>query len=480
VETSKPSAETEDATTPSRSWRTRLGILFGLAVVALVGFLVYQQHAASDRLRLAMEELDRTDPGWRLADIEAARPEIPATENSALRIKAITAAMPRSWPPQDLDELLRVAPPELLSPAEYARLQGELTPLAGIVAEARKLAEMPYGRFPITFARNPIETLLPDLQETRRVATLLAYDVRRLAQAQDMKGALHSCRAGLNVARAVGDEPMLVSQLVRIACATVACQSAERALGLGEPDPADLEALQQALEAEEEFNGLLAALRGERASFHQLLILIEDGELDVATAFKSMGDGGWPVDRFLPAKTRYDARIEHPEFLALFNECIETAKKPFHEQVADDRAFDAKVRDRVRTHRITRLLLPAVNKVSEAFRREYATLRCLTALVAAERFRRAKGHWPDKLEELQPNFLAEIPADPYDGKPLRYKRVADGVVVYSVGPDGADNGGVLDPASPLRTGTDLGYRLWDVARRRQPPRPRPAPEGPAR
>jgi hypothetical protein len=479
VETSKPSAETE-AAAPSRGWRTRVGILFGLAVVALVGFLVYQQHAASDRLRQAMEELDRTDPGWRLADIEAARQEIPPAENSALRIKAITAAMPRAWPPQDLDERLPVAAPELLSPADYARLQGELAPLAGIIAEARKLAEMPYGRFPITFARNPIETLLPDLQESRRLATLLAYDVRRLAQAQDMKGALHSCRAGLNVARAVGDEPILVSQLVRIACASVACQSAERALGQGEPDPADLEALQQALEAEEDFNGLLAALRGERASFHQLLLLIGDGELDVAKAFQSMGDGGWPVDRFLPAKTRYDARAEHPDFLALLNECIETAKKPFHEQVADDRAFEAKVRDRVRTHRITRLLLPAVGKVSEAFRREYANLRCLTVLLAAERFRRAKGRWPEKLEELRPNFLAEIPLDPYDGKPLRYKRVADGVVVYSVGRDSTDDGGVLEPASPLRPGTDLGYRLWDVPHRRQPPRPKPLPEGPAR
>lgn len=55
----------------------------------------------------------------------------------------------------------------------------------------------------------------------------------------------------------------------------------------------------------------------------------------------------------------------------------------------------------------------------------------------------------------------EVPLDAYDGKPIRYRRLADGVVVYSVGADGKDDGG--------KAGADLGYRLWDVDRRRQPP-----------
>ena len=47
-----------------------------------------------------------------------------------------------------------------------------------------------------------------------------------------------------------------------------------------------------------------------------------------------------------------------------------------------------------------------------------------------------------------------------DGKALRYKRLAVGVLVYSVG---------LDPRNPTGPGTDLGFRLWDVEHRRQPP-----------
>ena len=68
-----------------------------------------------------------------------------------------------------------------------------------------------------------------------------------------------------------------------------------------------------------------------------------------------------------------------------------------------------------------------------------------------------------------------MPLDPYDGKPLRYRRVADGVIVYSVGPDGSDNGGNIDRTNPVKPGTDLGYQLWDVKHRRQPPKPPVAP-----
>jgi hypothetical protein len=31
--------------------------------------------------------------------------------------------------------------------------------------------------------------------------------------------------------------------------------------------------------------------------------------------------------------------------------------------------------------------------------------------------------------------------DPFDGKPLRYKRTEPGYMVYTIGPDGVDDGG---------------------------------------
>jgi hypothetical protein len=53
---------------------------------------------------------------------------------------------------------------------------------------------------------------------------------------------------------------------------------------------------------------------------------------------------------------------------------------------------------------------------------------------------------------------------------LRYRRLDDGVVVYSVGLDGKDKGDKLDK-DLRKDAMDLGFRLWDVPKRRQPPKP---------
>jgi len=68
-----------------------------------------------------------------------------------------------------------------------------------------------------------------------------------------------------------------------------------------------------------------------------------------------------------------------------------------------------------------------------------------------------------------PDFLTKIPLDPFDKKLLRLKHLADGIMIYAVGPDGKDDGGKLDRSSPAAPGTDIGYRLWDPRDRRQKP-----------
>ena len=98
-------------------------------------------------------------------------------------------------------------------------------------------------------------------------------------------------------------------------------------------------------------------------------------------------------------------------------------------------------------------------------RAELRTARCMLAL---ERYRQAHAKWPASLRELVPEFIEAVPVDPYDGQPLRYHRRVDGVVIYSIGPDKFDNGGAVRN-QPGKPATDIGFQLWDPARRRQPP-----------
>jgi len=59
-------------------------------------------------------------------------------------------------------------------------------------------------------------------------------------------------------------------------------------------------------------------------------------------------------------------------------------------------------------------------------------------------WRAEKGNYPDKVDALSPAVLKAIPADPFTDKPLIYRRAGEGYVLYSVGPNMTDDGGVKD------------------------------------
>jgi hypothetical protein len=94
-----------------------------------------------------------------------------------------------------------------------------------------------------------------------------------------------------------------------------------------------------------------------------------------------------------------------------------------------------------------------------------ALRRCAQAAVAAERLRLAKNSWPETLDALTHAGLPDVPADPYNARPLRLKRVADGLIIYSLGPDGIDHDGAIDREGK-KPATNFGFRLWDESRRR--------------
>lgn len=66
----------------------------------------------------------------------------------------------------------------------------------------------------------------------------------------------------------------------------------------------------------------------------------------------------------------------------------------------------------------------------------------LLVTLALHRYWQDRGEWPTGLGELLPNYLAAIPADPVTGTPLLYAICDNSPVVYSVGADCDDDGGV--------------------------------------
>jgi hypothetical protein len=445
-----------------------------------VGVLYYHHgRHAHDDLEEVVAEIDRVDPGWRLEDIEAARMPVPRERNAALRVLEVAAALPRGWPKQPLFELFdNLAPPVRPTAKQVMCLRAELQD-AKALPLARSLATMLVGRFAVNFSTDFISTLLPHLNNARTAGNLLRFDALLRSEDADGTGAVHSFQAGLNAARSIGDEPLVVSQLVRNALQQVAIRGLERTLAQVEPAARDLAGAQELLADEMGQPLLLYSLRGERAGTHQLFTNGQAGKFDFPQFLNNLRQGRGeeqPMFRLFDPTALFGRRQAHAWLLRYYSKAVAIARAAPEQQTRRFQELERTIRE-PDTPELAQLLAPGVVRLGAASLRQQVLLRCGMVAVAVERYRQQHGRWPDKLADLVPaGLLPKVPADPYTGAALNYRKAADGVVVYSVGKDGNYQGDALDrdDAEPIQERPE--FRLWNVDRRRQPPRP---PQKPA-
>ncbi|HEX5273147.1 MAG TPA: hypothetical protein VFW33_21775 [Gemmataceae bacterium] len=422
---------------------------------------------SSDRLSApgnrAADRADRLDPGWTLEEIEATRPTVLDGENGALVVMKARRLLPRAWSPEKFGAAWKNQPPQALLNDDQAKaLRDEMSRVAPAAGEARRLRYFPRGRFPL--GRDPnYFRIKTDSFDSRDVAQLLEADALLRAHDGDAEGACDSCRAALNAGRAVGDEPFMASMIRRIGCNASAVSALERTIALGELSDEDLQAVGRLLDEELAEPLLLWGLRGDRAGFHDLSLNLETGTL----ALESLEDGEdshpprgmgqvsnvWVVPR---------VKKGHAEGLDLLTDAVEAAQLPVERQAPLFAAIEA--RQAGLSPYAALFFGPfSLAKTAKGFGTNQAQLRCAAAALAAERYRLRHGRWPASVAGLMP----DVPLDPFDGKPLRYRNDGEGVIVYSVGPDGIDDGGDRKTLNTHKDGTDIGFRLWDVDRRRR-------------
>lgn len=85
------------------------------------------------------------------------------------------------------------------------------------------------------------------------------------------------------------------------------------------------------------------------------------------------------------------------------------------------------------------ILIPGFDKTLESKCGTESVLAGAKLAVACHRFERDRGRFPETLQELVPDFLGEVPRDPYDGAPFRYS--AEKGLVWAVGKNLTDDGG---------------------------------------
>ncbi len=247
--------------------------------------------------------------------------------------------------------------------------------------------------------------------------------------------------ASFALADSLPDKPFLIAQLVRFACLSLSVDGMERTMNRTQFAPAQRKVLAARLVAAERPDAIWRCVVSERCARDVSMMSEDKGWEEVMSL---MPNGG--VLLRAPV-VRANARLMN---LSALGRLIGPTRVPVEQRTESMsrlvQEFEVECEeaaggdpDLVETYKLfaglefQRVVLEELKII--------ARLRAARTALAIEGFREAQKRLPESLAELVPKCIEAVPLDPFDGKPLRFKKLEKGYVVYSIGQDGADQGG---------------------------------------
>jgi hypothetical protein len=358
--------------------------------------------------------------------------------------------------------------------------------------DLRAIVRSPVLRYPLTY--RGLSTMLPHLAKAKNGAQHLSMSALYNVHEGRIDKAVDDIEAMVLLSRVCADEPILISQLVRMAVVSMAVQTSWELLQADGLADGQLARLQRILEIDLT-GGMAQALRGERVMARDAIRMLRSDQLkfnDLVDDLTALEDGGEPagVVEKLPYDDEIRGAIRYTVILPMWRfvwsyederhalEEVERMLEALEQGRTQQSAGPVKAaRDTIQRKKredaaykswsywATRLFFAApAQGQTRAFHGQVRLEMARTAL-ALKRHQLRHGKYPAALEELVPECLAKHPVDWMNGQKLLYRVEGDSFVLWSVGENGIDDGGRPNEAEP-RSGAEGPDIVW----------PRPASE----
>lgn len=320
------------------------------------------------------------------------------------------------------------------------------------------------------FADSMASILLPHVQPMREAARLLYVDTRQAVLESDANRVIQNIETVLGLANQTAESPILVNTLVAIAVSRIGIEQLEEVI-TDNPDffsESQLAQLQDKLQKTDIRSWL--DYEGEHLMLKDIVqrCYTDNGNGDgrmTAAGMKMLNSGFLSaIDNSDPFRenelVKFAESVIAPTTLftcASRKEVLAKAEELYEELEADQKTsfwkskssktdgwkdFDDFFQENRTEHILLAIFFPAFQQVRAAVDRSVAQKNGVLTALAMYRYRLRNKRWPETKDDLVPKFLDRIPVDILTGKPLHFKIIDDRPLVYSVGMDHDDDGGI--------------------------------------
>jgi hypothetical protein len=429
------------ATHSEFGFRTRvaypLAIVFcssvAIVLAGIVGIRAWLHH----QIQKELSEIRKSQHPVTLAEANASYTAVPIRENAALYFTEHFYTVKSGTNESRLPFVGRGSLPKPREPLDEktkALIGAYLAKNAKGLEIIHEALQLPKSRYPIDLEMG-FSTLLPHLSKIREAESLLQLKTALDIENGNRAAALESLLDHLHLAHTLNNEPVMISQMVRLAAIQLAVGSAERVVSIAQLSNDEIDALAAAFTETEEsladcwehlvLDERTTGIALFKMPTHEVMDLI-DSDLSGPVFIMVLGvrrlAGLWDADLLFYLKT-----LNQVEKLG--QSTLENAL------IVSDR-LNAEIERSNAAHAISRRLLPnfgnAITKLAEA----RGSLRAGRIALAVEKYRVKTGLLPKNLQSLIPEYIKAMPLDPATEKPFRYiQNGAD----YSIQSDLAKN-----------------------------------------
>ncbi|MCJ7578932.1 MAG: hypothetical protein MUP98_00175 [Candidatus Aminicenantes bacterium] len=378
------------------------------------------QKMKSDGIHLAIQEME---------------PQCDREDNAAISWKAGEAVFSlnkeeRTLLGDSIQDLFYLRP---LGTENKQRLRKLISENQRVIQFIQEAAEKSCFKYVENWDRPPSEFELPDILKMMNVIRLVGIDSFLKGESGQTEDAIALCLAGIHFLRTYLQEPFLMNYLVALANMKQLVICLQRIIQEKDISTQFLAAVFQELDSSHWHKNLEWKSQTERVFGIEASYRILDGDLSFINGKFSTKVYFW---MFRPILKSGIIKV-----LKTYDRYVKTLSLPYYEYKD---AHEDIIRGLNRPSLFSetmKLIFPNLSTVKFRLATLDAVLHSTRLGIACKIYKNENGEYPNTLSELVPDFMNEELLDPFSGEPFVFRREDTGIIIYSVGSNGKDDGG---------------------------------------